>query len=157
MNNVSFVSPIHWNLMKDKVRVYVWCDVFNSPLPHYIFTFTFIFSETDGTEAWLSLLRGRASWPGSCMPLWCAPAPRRPRSSGPSACLSSAPGICRSWRGGSTAPCTKGSRLAGPEQNPPAALAWETSSHTHTHHMNSEDSHAHTVFHLWRRTCGGDR
>lgn len=105
---------------------------------HYynIFTFTFTIPQMDKTSSWVRSVtecekspRRPASWPGSCTPRWCAPALRRLRSSGPSACLSCAPGSGRRWRGGSTAPCTEGSRLAGLEQNPPATLALETLLH----------------------------
>lgn len=69
-------------------------------------------------------------WPGSCMPRWCAVAPTMTHSSGPSACRSLAPGSGRRWRGGSTAPCTLGFRLAVLEHIPLEALALETLLHT---------------------------
>lgn len=95
---------------------------------HYYNIFTFTFTVRSVTEC-EKPPRRPASWPGSCTPRWCAPALRRLRSSGPSACLPCAPGSGRRWRGGSTAPCTEGSRLAGLEQNPLAMLALETLLH----------------------------
>lgn len=120
--------------------VYVWCYVLttshlSAPINklNILLKHLHIYSQMDrAVPSFRSVMECEkspqrpVSWPGSCTPRWCAPALRRLRSSGPSACLSLAPGSGRSWRGGSTAPCTEGPQLAGLEQNPLAALAWET-------------------------------
>lgn len=82
------------------------------------------------SEVWWSVRSFlRWCWPGSCTPRWRAATRRTLRSSRPPACPSVTPGRGRSWRRGSTAPCTEESQLAYLQQHPLAVTAWETRVH----------------------------